>query len=100
MSPEIREETPFSRIDILSLALLGSSLADAMTAFGALPLFAMRQQPHMRMEPLLAFAAGAMLYVISHEVIPETHRKGTRTAATFALMVGFCLMMLLDVVLA
>jgi len=47
----------------------------------------------------LAFAAGAMIYVISHEVIPETHRKGTRAGATFALMIGFCLMMLLDVAL-
>jgi len=47
----------------------------------------------------LAVAAGAMIYVISHEVIPETHRKGTRASATFALMVGFCVMMLLDVLL-
>lgn len=45
----------------------------------------------------LAVAAGAMLFVISHEVIPETHRNGNETPATFALMAGFVTMMLLDV---
>lgn len=45
----------------------------------------------------LAFAAGAMLFIISHEIIPETHRKGYKTIATFSLMIGFALMMFLDV---
>lgn len=44
----------------------------------------------------LAAAAGAMIFVISHEVIPETHRNGHETPATFALMAGFVTMMLLD----
>ncbi|MCP5371748.1 MAG: ZIP family metal transporter [Hyphomicrobiales bacterium] len=48
----------------------------------------------------LALAAGAMLFVISHEVIPETHRNGHETAATFGVMVGFVMMMFLDVALA
>lgn len=47
----------------------------------------------------LAFAAGAMLFVISDEIIPETHRSGAETHATFSLMVGFSVMMLLDVTL-
>lgn len=55
-------------------------------------------------EPLLpwglAFAAGAMLFVISDEIIPETHRKGFETEGTFGLMVGFVVMMVLDVTLA
>ncbi len=45
----------------------------------------------------LSFAAGAMLYVISHEIIPESHRKGFDSEATFGLMVGFFLMLFLDV---
>lgn len=45
----------------------------------------------------LAAAGGAMIFVISHEVIPETHRNGYETPATFALMAGFVTMMLLDV---
>ena len=48
----------------------------------------------------LAGAAGAMLYVISHEIIPESHRKGHEAYATCGLMLGFVLMMLLDTALA
>jgi ZIP family zinc transporter len=47
----------------------------------------------------LAFAAGAMIFVISSEIIPETHRKGAKIESTFGLMIGFVIMMTLDVVL-
>ena len=47
----------------------------------------------------LAFAAGAMLFVISHEIIPESHRKGHEAFATGGLILGFVLMMLLDTAL-
>ena len=44
----------------------------------------------------LAFAAGAMLFVISDEIIPETHSKGKSRLATFGVMIGFVVMMALD----
>lgn len=44
----------------------------------------------------MSFAAGAMVYVISHEIIPETHQHGSQRAATLGLMAGFAVMMLLD----
>jgi ZIP family zinc transporter len=44
----------------------------------------------------LAFAAGAMLFVVSDEIIPESHRKGFEREATFGLIVGFIVMMFLD----
>ena len=47
----------------------------------------------------LGLAAGAMIFVVSHEVIPETHRNGHQTPATLGLMVGFALMMVLDTTL-
>ena len=47
----------------------------------------------------LAFAAGAMLFVISNEIIPESHRKGFAKQATLGVMVGFVVMLFLDVVL-
>ena len=47
----------------------------------------------------LAFAGGTMLYVISDEMIPETHAHGHERGATYALLVGFCLMLLFDVLL-
>lgn len=47
----------------------------------------------------LGLAAGAMLFVVSHEVIPETHRNGHQTSATLGLMGGFAVMMFLDTAL-
>ena len=47
----------------------------------------------------LAFAGGTMLYVISDEMIPETHAHGSERGATYALLAGFCLMLASDVLL-
>ena len=47
----------------------------------------------------LAFAAGAMLFVIASEIIPETAREETKLATTFALLAGFLVMMSLDIAL-
>jgi len=44
----------------------------------------------------LAFAAGAMLFVVIDEMVPESHRKGFGRKATFGLTSGFAIMMLLD----
>ena len=55
-------------------------------------------------QPLLpyamGFAAGAMLYVISDEIVPETHRKGHERLATFGMMFGVIVMLILDVTLS
>lgn len=48
---------------------------------------------------ILAFAAGAMLFVISDEIIPETHRGGHERSATYGIMIGFVVMMFLDITL-
>jgi ZIP family zinc transporter len=47
----------------------------------------------------LAFAGGTMLYVISDEMIPETHAHGSERAATYTLLGGFCLMLAFDFLL-
>jgi len=47
----------------------------------------------------LAFAGGTMLYVVSDEMIPETHAHGAQRGATYALLAGFCLMLITDVLL-
>ena len=47
----------------------------------------------------LAFAGGTMLYVISDEMIPETHAHGSERGATYSLLFGFCLMLVFDVLL-
>ena len=47
----------------------------------------------------LAFAGGTMLYVISDEIIPETHAHGSERGATYALLAGFCVMLVTDILL-
>ena len=47
----------------------------------------------------LAFAGGTMLYVISDEMIPETHAHGSESGATYALLIGFCIMLVSDFLL-
>ena len=47
----------------------------------------------------LAFAGGTMLYVVSDEMIPETHAHGSERGATYALLLGFCVMLVSDVLL-
>jgi ZIP family zinc transporter len=47
----------------------------------------------------LAFSAGAMLFVISDEIIPETHSADNKNLATFSLLGGFVIMMILDAVI-
>ena len=46
----------------------------------------------------LAFAGGTMLYVISDEIIPDTHADGSENGATYALLAGFCLMLAFSVI--
>jgi ZIP family zinc transporter len=48
----------------------------------------------------LALAAGAMIFVVSHEIIPETHRNGFEGAASATLLAGFVFMIWLNEALA
>lgn len=47
----------------------------------------------------LSFAGGTMLYVVSDEMLNETHGHGSQRGATYAMLVGFCVMLVLDVLL-
>jgi len=68
---------------------LGAVLASAVTGFTPV------------LYPFgLALAAGAMLFVVSHEILPETHRGGHQMPATLGVMGGFAMMMVLDNVFA
>lgn len=48
---------------------------------------------------VLAFAAGAMIFVVVEELIPESQNNGNTDIATLGLMVGFVIMMVMDVAL-
>ncbi len=82
----------YSRIGSFSLSLL-SGLVEPVAALIGLSLVSFNPA----LLPLgLGFAAGAMLFVISHEIIPESHREGRERYATVGLVFGFVLMMFLD----
>lgn len=48
---------------------------------------------------LLAFAAGAMLYVVIEEIIPESQNTEKKDLMAFVTIIGFCIMMILDIIL-
>ncbi|MFB1011812.1 MAG: ZIP family metal transporter [Thiopseudomonas sp.] len=70
-----------------------------LEVFGAVLGFSMASSLAIAYPLSMGIAAGAMIFVVSHEVIPETHRNGNQTAATVGLMGGFMVMMLLDTAL-
>lgn len=85
----------YSRSKAFTIALLTGLVEPIGAAIGLGVIGIMRS-----ILPLaLAFAAGAMLFVISDEIIPETHRKGYERLATYSILVGFVFMMFLDVFL-
>lgn len=56
-------------------------------------------EAHFILPFALAFAGGTMLYVVSDEMILETHAHGSERGATYSLLVGFCLMLVVDILL-
>ncbi|GHG72653.1 ZIP family metal transporter [Alishewanella longhuensis] len=95
---------------VVAMALLAvgyrrrTALAVGMLSGLTEPLMAVLGATVLGASPLLlpwglALAAGAMLFVISHEMIPESHRQGHELAATNGLMLGFVLMLILDTAL-
>lgn len=82
-----------------ALAVLIAILSGFMEPIGAVLGIVVASGAPVAYPVGLGLAAGAMLFVVSHEVIPETHRNGHQTPATLGLMVGFALMMTLDTTL-
>lgn len=84
----------YSRFLALMVGMLSGLVEPLMAVIGAIALSNALLLPWG-----LAMAAGAMLFVISHEMIPESHRQGHEMAATNGLMLGFVLMLVLDTTL-
>ena len=81
------------------VAVLLASLSGLLEPLGVLIGIGLSSGSFLAYPIGLGLAAGAMIFVVSHEVIPETHRNGHQTYATLSLMVGFAVMMVLDVAL-
>lgn len=91
--PLVREK--YSRGKALLYATL-TGLAEPIGGLLGVSLFSLARP----LLPIgLSFAAGAMLFVVCDELIPESHRKGHERAATFGLIAGFIIMMVLDTIL-
>ncbi|MDI6747086.1 MAG: ZIP family metal transporter [Rhodocyclaceae bacterium] len=82
-----------------SLAVLVAAASGLLEPLGALLGVGLSSGLAVAYPIGLGLAAGAMIFVVSHEVIPETHRNGHQTPATLGLMAGFALMMVLDTTL-
>ncbi len=80
-------------------AVLFAALSGVMEPLGALLGVGLTSGLALAYPIGMGLAAGAMIFVVSHEVIPETHRNGHQTAATLGLMGGFAVMMVLDTTL-
>jgi ZIP family zinc transporter len=85
----------YGRLVSAGLGVLSGLVEPAMSVFGA----AVVTLSAALLPWGLAVAAGAMLFVISHEIIPESHRQGHEATATLGLMLGFVVMTLLDTAL-
>lgn len=84
----------YNRVFAVGVGMLSGLVEPLMAVLGAMVLTNSAVLPWG-----LAMAAGAMLFVISHEIIPESHKQGHEMAATNGLMLGFVLMFVLDTAL-
>jgi ZIP family zinc transporter len=80
-------------------AALVAALSGAMEPLGALLGLGIAGGFAIAYPVSLGLAAGAMIFVVSHEIIPESHRNGHQTSASIGLMSGFAVMMFLDTAL-
>ncbi len=70
-----------------------------LTALGAALVFLARRPRQRLLDALLGFPAGAMIFVLVEELVPESQQGGHTDLVTMALLVGFAAMMTLDVAL-
>lgn len=84
-----------SRVKALFIAFL----AGMVEPVGAVIGYGLTQIAYYTLPLSLGFAAGAMLFVVGHEIIPETHKEGHEKEATNGLIVGVALLVVLDFVL-
>ena len=80
-------------------ALLAGLFTWGCTIVGSAIVFFFKQVSRKLLDIMMGFAAGAMIFVVVEELIPDSQTNGNTDVATLGLMVGFVLMMVLDVAL-
>ncbi|MFS9199082.1 zinc transporter [Streptococcus vestibularis] len=81
------------------LALLAGLFTWGCTIVGLAIVFFFKNISRKLLDIMMAFAAGAMIFVVTEELIPESQTNGNTDVATLGLMVGFVVMMVMDVAL-
>ncbi len=82
-----------------SLAFAVAALSGASELMVSAPAAALSTYSLALLPVMMGFGAGAMVYVVSHEALPETHRSGREHIATVGFFAGFLLMLILDTAL-
>ena len=85
--------------NVVFLALLAGLFTWGCTIVGSAIVFFFKNISRKLLDIMMAFAAGAMIFVVTEELIPESQTNGNTDVATLGLMVGFVVMMVMDVAL-
>ncbi len=89
----------FTNLNPIVQALIATCFTWFMTISGAAVVFARRNMGQKALVGMLGFAAGAMIFVVIEELVPESQTKGHSHEATPGAVLGFAAMMMLDVAL-
>ena len=84
---------------VVMQAFLAGLFTWGCTIVGSAIVFFFKQVSRKLLDIMMGFAAGAMIFVVVEELIPDSQTNGNTDVATLGLMVGFVLMMVLDVAL-
>lgn len=85
--------------NVVFLAFLAGLFTWRCTIVGSAIVFFFKNISRKLLDIMMAFAAGAMIFVVTEELIPESQTNGNTDVATLGLMVGFVVMMVMDVAL-
>ena len=85
--------------NVVFLALLAGLFTWGCTIVGSAIVFFFKNISRKLLDIMMGFAAGAMIFVVTEELIPDSQTNGNTDVATLGLMVGFVVMMVMDVAL-
>lgn len=85
--------------NVVFLVFLAGLFTWGCTIVGSAIVFFFKNISRKLLDIMMAFTAGAMIFVVTEELIPESQTNGNTDVATLGLMVGFVVMMVMDVAL-
>ena len=89
----------FQSQSVVLQALIAGLFTWGCTIVGSAIVFFFKHISRKLLDIMMGFAAGAMIFVVVEELIPDSQTNGNTDVATLGLMVGFVIMMILDVAL-